>query len=42
VKSPGAYKIWMIKRSCEADGNKFNRGYFYDFESVIEKLGGDK
>ncbi len=42
VKSPGAYKIWMMKGSCEVDGSKVNRGRFYDFEGVFEKLGGDK
>ena len=36
------YKVWMMKRSCEKDGHKVNRGHFFDFESVFEKLGGSK
>jgi len=35
------YKLWMMRRSCEAEGHKVNRGNFYKFEAEVEKLGGN-
>ena len=36
VKRPGAYKIWMMKRSCELDSAKQNERKFYEFKYLIK------